>query len=668
MSRYALLFLMGVVGVSLVWGQGHSDALVVSEALEAQVFPQIEYNPVENEYLAVWEDSRDDRSDIYGQFIHADGTLKGDNFAVCSAPGPQYWPRMAFDPDNNRFLVVFEDWREAGKSDISGVFVNHDGSFYEPAGTDEYHSFAICSNDSNIYTCSVAFNTRENVFLAVWGDFRNEPEGENSWTGADVFGQLITADGELINPADPTVNIPVAAADWTFESVPDVTYNHITNEFFVVYGTSFGRVLGQRVDHSGQLIQPDGSVLAKTGGAMSVLPAMMISGMFNNGPDCFQARVASRTEFHANSLQKAASRDTTEMQVVWKGMTNENDDNEIWGQRIGFARQDEGWAAFYIDKDGAMTESVSSFIISEQMGWPSPPDLAYGQYDDEYLVGWGNYAEFGVNADLYAQRLGINPVNELLLLDDDQIGTVSATETIPIDTSIHENGGIGLGVAHNSKTNEFLMVYNHADTSDRDQNIYAIRFFGSHIPQLAQVQVSPSDTFCLTGESVQFTGQAFDDLGDAMDVPLVWSAKGGSIDSAGFYTAGDTPGTYTITATDEESGIAGIAEVTVSWPAGVADRDALPREFLLYANYPNPFNASTVIAYDLPITARVEILIYNISGKTVNQYLLGDLPAGTHRMIWDGVDQKGQPLSSGTYLIHLRANNYQALAKAVLLR
>ena len=96
---------------------------------------------------------------------------------------------------------------------------------------------------------------------------------------------------------------------------------------------------------------------------------------------------------------------------------------------------------------------------------------------------------------------------------------------------------------------------------------------------------------------------------------------------------------------------------------------SVPSRFTLNQNFPNPFNEQTVIKFDLPESALVTLVIYNIEGKRIRT--LEDrsvLPAGYHAKPWDGLDENGDPVSSGEYVCSMKVGiNYHAM-KMVLLR
>ncbi len=80
-----------------------------------------------------------------------------------------------------------------------------------------------------------------------------------------------------------------------------------------------------------------------------------------------------------------------------------------------------------------------------------------------------------------------------------------------------------------------------------------------------------------------------------------------------------------------------------------------PDQFYLYPNYPNPFNAMTVIPFDLPHSSHVTLEIYNLMGKKVRTLLADQKPAGHFEVQWDGRDEWDQAVASGIYFCRLQA-------------
>lgn len=93
-----------------------------------------------------------------------------------------------------------------------------------------------------------------------------------------------------------------------------------------------------------------------------------------------------------------------------------------------------------------------------------------------------------------------------------------------------------------------------------------------------------------------------------------------------------------------------------------------PSTFNLDQNYPNPFNANTNISFSLNAPSRVELVVYNILGEKVRTLLSEDRPAGTHEVAFDGRDDKGKPLSSGTYFYKLTAGDKVVTKQMALIK
>ena len=83
-------------------------------------------------------------------------------------------------------------------------------------------------------------------------------------------------------------------------------------------------------------------------------------------------------------------------------------------------------------------------------------------------------------------------------------------------------------------------------------------------------------------------------------------------------------------------------------------------------NYPNPFNPSTTIAFSLPVAGIATLEIYNLKGQKVRQLLNSTLPSGSHKAVWDGINDLGQPVSSGIYFFRVCCNKQAFTGKMIL--
>ncbi|NUO83025.1 VCBS repeat-containing protein [candidate division KSB1 bacterium] len=96
------------------------------------------------------------------------------------------------------------------------------------------------------------------------------------------------------------------------------------------------------------------------------------------------------------------------------------------------------------------------------------------------------------------------------------------------------------------------------------------------------------------------------------------------------------------------------------------ERDQLPKAFELHQNYPNPFYGAgaslrgsrnrTEISYQLPIISHVELRLFNLLGEEVRRLVNATQAPGTHRVQWDGRDERGNELPVGIYSYRMQAN------------
>lgn len=95
---------------------------------------------------------------------------------------------------------------------------------------------------------------------------------------------------------------------------------------------------------------------------------------------------------------------------------------------------------------------------------------------------------------------------------------------------------------------------------------------------------------------------------------------------------------------------------------------ALPKEFTLSPNYPNPFNPETNISFALPENSLVNLKVYNLSGQLVKTLVDSNLPAGTYTVTWNGTNSAEEKVASGIYFYRLSAGTYSQTRKMCLLK
>ncbi len=144
-----------------------------------------------------------------------------------------------------------------------------------------------------------------------------------------------------------------------------------------------------------------------------------------------------------------------------------------------------------------------------------------------------------------------------------------------------------------------------------------------------------------------------------------WTAPAGDIGTVYFYVAGNaangdntSQGDYIYTYHDS---------VTAA-PTSIHDEKVLPASPTLASAYPNPFNPSTTIEFELPKADNVILRILNDRGEIVNVLLKSRIEQGAHHIRWNGVNQTGQQVASGIYFYQLITSSGVFVRKMTLIR
>ncbi|HLF15184.1 MAG TPA: FlgD immunoglobulin-like domain containing protein [Bacteroidota bacterium] len=98
------------------------------------------------------------------------------------------------------------------------------------------------------------------------------------------------------------------------------------------------------------------------------------------------------------------------------------------------------------------------------------------------------------------------------------------------------------------------------------------------------------------------------------------------------------------------------------------DASGLPAEFALGRNYPNPFNPVTHVQVDIPTESDVEVGVYDLLGRLVSTLLTGTHAAGSLTLAWDGRDAGGMSVPTGMYVVRMKAGDFTASRKVLLMK
>ena len=114
---------------------------------------------------------------------------------------------------------------------------------------------------------------------------------------------------------------------------------------------------------------------------------------------------------------------------------------------------------------------------------------------------------------------------------------------------------------------------------------------------------------------------------------------------------------------------ADVIRVTVNGGTAVSNDtfDEVPNEFVLHGNYPNPFNPTTTIRYEIATPGSVSLTVYNVLGQEVAELVSGSQRAGVYEVRWDGTDASGRVAASGVYLYRLTLDGRQSESRIMTL-
>jgi hypothetical protein len=103
-------------------------------------------------------------------------------------------------------------------------------------------------------------------------------------------------------------------------------------------------------------------------------------------------------------------------------------------------------------------------------------------------------------------------------------------------------------------------------------------------------------------------------------------------------------------------------------PTAIEDKSNTPESYSLLKNYPNPFNGSTAISFQLDKSSSVKLDLYNLLGEKITSLADGFHATGKYNVTWDGLDGNGKAAPSGVYFCRLETETNILTNKMILLR
>jgi photosystem II stability/assembly factor-like uncharacterized protein len=173
---------------------------------------------------------------------------------------------------------------------------------------------------------------------------------------------------------------------------------------------------------------------------------------------------------------------------------------------------------------------------------------------------------------------------------------------------------------------------------------------------------------------------------DFVNMTEGWIGVGDGVGgNGGFYHTTDAGSTWQFISSANDKTIRGIKFLspTLGWACGangtILKYDATTginnglsknglNSFQLYSNYPNPFNPTTNIKYYINIAGNADLAIYNVNGQKIKTIIREYQRPGSYNFTWDGTNQTGKQVNSGTYFYRLKLDNQIHAKQMILLR
>jgi hypothetical protein len=356
----------------------------VSTAIGDQEDPAIAASQAPDLYFVAWEDSRTGADDVYGQRVAWTGSLLWHEFGISAQPDDQTFPAVAYNPDDDQYLAVWQDGDEIRAQRLSA-----DGQPLEDP-------WALETDGANWFP-DVAYNSQRNEYLVVWSDVG---------MGGGVEGRRVPPAGE----ATICLQVPDSADGFH----PRITYNEGEDRYLVVWNTLHGDIYGRILYGDGLAIGTLTTVCTEDGYQYSPVVAfepdqdrflvvwsddradfgtdlygrfVLPDGQTWGGEFCI-AGCADGIDRTSPAL--AYNPDDQEYLVVYE-YQREAEDYDIYGQRLGW--------------DGTLAGTEIGIWDQDDAAWQVLPDLLYVSSANRYYVVWSDRRDVNNGYDLYGRWL-----------------------------------------------------------------------------------------------------------------------------------------------------------------------------------------------------------------------------------------------------------------------
>jgi len=426
---------------------------------EDQTEPAVAYNTDNDQFLVVWRDERDAATtDIYGRRVASGGGTAGAVFAINAASGTQFGPAVAASPAAPGYLVLFTNLSSTVVEDIVGQRVTISGALKGAA-------FVVSVPLGNQKQPAMAFNSVDEEYLVVWHDQR---DGD-----LNIYGQRVDLDGSVLGPS-------FAICDESdIQLRPDVTYNLDTNQYLVIWEDrrADADIYGQRVNADGSL---DGDEIPIAGAGPTARRRPKVA--FN--PISGEYLVVYVYEEENNNIRgrrvPAAGDPTTAVINIATGTTDQNYPDVacrtkepggggylvVWRDTDGMQRDIKGQR---LNQTGGLLEDELNICVEASSQWS--PAVAYSPDDDRYLVAWPDDRDNATQGrNVYGRQVG---------------GAGALYDAFAISTASGDQAPVA--VTYGSGSASYIVSWEDGRNSDAD-------LYGQRVSGTGLLEATQSDT------------------------------------------------------------------------------------------------------------------------------------------------------------------------------
>lgn len=652
MKKIALLIML-VICMNLLFAEWASDSgvnLRVTNSTNEEVIPKVAYGP-NGDVWASWFSLENGNYNVRVQRYNFNGVAQfAPEGLLVSNHTQMSWLTdwdMKVDSQNNAVLS-FLDVRNVNQ-DIFVYKISASGTFVWGAD-----GIAVCTDETEDYTPTLGITDQNNVIVA-W------------MAGDDMKMQKILANGTLASAQPILFHEEGYSHTWP-QILPQ------TNDSFILkYAKDSGpfysvlrKVYAQKYDSSFTSVWANPTTITDQGGISSWTQVFSTDSDGNGGfvicwyedRDADQMRnvyvqhvlADGSVGFTANGIQPTTSIATQHFYPITAYDEISNETYMIWSETDA-DQNTRGLRVQKFNTQGAKMFGEDGLSIIS-LGDQSP--LVYkADVVNHELVTLFTGALNGSTANSYMKAFKLNTQGAFVWEGD-------------FVTMKGSNGGIVHEEATDFKSNQLVSIWE--DTRAEQTHLYIQNLgFDGNLGVL-EAQTGISGTVTLNGGEGIVTNVQIA-IGDTIITP---NANGSYYHDmpAGIYTVIATLADYyTVTVQNVHIDSAQVAtlNITLEPETGSADNPINPASISLN-NYPNPFNPSTTISFNLPKNDNVELSIFNVKGQKVKTLLNKSLSAGTHNIRWDGKTESGKSATSGIYYCRLTNSTTSIINKMLLIK